>query len=300
MCRDGSRHSDIKDLDREVFKKLTSLFPTLLSAYLYGIGEVLTYPHLPDMMDTLFEYDVNVGLISNGLLIKQAMAEAWVQKGLYKLSISIDGACKETYERIRRGASFELLLKNLEMIKAIKSTYNVSRPVLTFNYVVMRDSIAELPDLVDMAAHFGAEEVIANDLIVFFDEMKEQALTHSDPLCLRYFQEAEERAHAQGVRLYLPCAYRFQRENVKARAAAPSKTEPKINPCTEPWSGFWLTGEGIVTPCCYWMKPMGDLKKDDFLTIWNNTEYQSLRRVINTAERAPHCRTCAIAGMERR
>jgi radical SAM protein with 4Fe4S-binding SPASM domain len=296
MCRDGSRHTESKDLAVQTFMKLEPLFPTLLSAYLYGIGEVLTYPHLPEMIETLLGYDVNVGLITNGTLIRENMAKMWVENGLYKLSISIDGATKETYEKIRRGASFERLMSNLQIVRDLKRAYGSERPYLTFNYVVMRDSIAELPRLVDLAAEYGAKEVIVNDLIVFFDAMKSQALDYTDPLCVRFFSEAEERARVHGVQLFLPCAYRFKKEKERVLTS----NTPRINICTEPWSGFWLTADGEVTPCCYWMNPMGNLQDHDFSVIWNNQKYQALRRVINTPKRSSHCKQCAIAGMERR
>jgi len=302
MCREQQHHEAIRDLDLDVFQKLEPIFPTLLSAYLYGIGEVLTYPHVMEMFDMLHHYAVNVGLITNGLLIKPDMAEEWVKRGLYKLSISIDGATKETYESIRRGASFEALLENITLINELKKKYNTRWPRLTFNFVSMKDTIRELPMLVDLAAEYGAEEVIVSDLIVFFDELKKQVLNYDDPLCQEYFARSYQRAVQQGVALYLPVPFLFQKKH--KNSAHSSNTDcPQstiINPCTEPWSGFWLTGDGVVTPCCYWMNPMGNLHNKEFTEIWNNKKYQHLRSIVNTADRHQQCRQCAIAGMERR
>ncbi len=298
MCRQGKREEKVNELDFNVFKKLKEIFPTLLSAYLYGIGEVLTYPSFMELVDYLLSFEVNVGLLTNGILIDNKLGEEWVKKGLYKLSISVDGARRETYERIRRGASYDRLFANIDMINSLKKEYDADRPIVTFNFVVMKDNICELPDLVDLAYHFGAQEVIVNDLIVFFDNMREQVLSYDDPLCKENFSEAERRAKRNGIKLFLPVPYRFQKS---IRPCLDNKLKSfSINPCTEAWSGFWLTADGIVTPCCYWMKPMGNLKHDNFLTIWNNNNYQHLRKTVNTEKRNNLCRRCAIAGMEKR
>lgn len=296
MCREEHDRRTIQDLDLRVFDRLRDLFPTLLAAYLYGIGEVLTYPHVESLIDQLLAYDINVGLISNGILINDAMARSWVEKGLYKLSISVDAASAQHYERIRRGASFATLCANLASVQKWKRYYGVSRPIITINYVAMRSTIEELPDLITLAHTYGAAEVIVSDLIVFFDALKEEALHYDEQIVTRVFTVAHARAEELDIRLVLPVAYSFQ----KAASYATSPQKARINRCTEAWSGFWLTADGIVTPCCYWMRPMGDLKKDTFTEIWNNEDYQELRQTVNTEKRNAHCRRCAIAGMHRR
>ncbi|MFC1809255.1 radical SAM protein, partial [Candidatus Omnitrophota bacterium] len=106
MCATSFFDKKRADISLKTFMKLRSVFPYLLSAYLYGIGEPLLHPDLPEMVDTLIDEGVNVGIITNGILINKQMAEKWIERGLYKLSISIDGATKKTYEKIRKGSSF--------------------------------------------------------------------------------------------------------------------------------------------------------------------------------------------------
>lgn len=306
MCRDLDDSREPKLLDVDVFKRLEPIFPTLLSAYLYGIGEVLTYPHVDELIDMLLSYDVNTGVITNGMLITERHVNKWVNEGLYRLSVSLDGATKATYEKIRRGGNFERVLGNVAMVRDLKRKLGVDRPVITFNFVVMRDNLSELCDFVDLAVEYGAEEIVVSDLIVFFDELRDQAVSHDEPLCQDTFLRAKQRAEEVGINLVLPAAFRFK--NGQAGASASRSVESNeggsgcssLNRCTEVWSGIWLTADGIVTPCCYWERPMGDLKRDDFLTIWNGEQYQGLRKIVNTDMRPLHCRTCAIAGMEQR
>jgi radical SAM protein with 4Fe4S-binding SPASM domain len=182
----------------------------------------------------------------------------------------------------------------------LKKKYAVSRPLVTFNVVVLRNTIHELPALIDLAARYDVKEVIVSDLIVFYDELKEQALSYDDELCKKYFEEAEKRARENKIKLILPGPYRFQRMWLKNEEDSHDSTEGVINCCTEPWSSFWLSSDGVVTPCCYWMKPMGDLRTQEFHEIWNNEEYQRLRARINTKNRDVICGSCGISGMTRR
>ncbi len=303
MCG-RKRGAKVEELDFEIFMKLKPLFPTLLSVYLYGIGEVLTYARLDDMISVLLSYGVNVGIITNGSLITDEKAESWVRNNLYKVSVSIDGATERTYNEIRRGGDFKKLLNNVALINKYKKKYSSDRPVLTFNFVAMRRNIRELPALVRLARDMDVAEVIVNDLIVFSDDMKDDALDYDEAVCRENFIEAKHVADSSVVSLYLPVPFKYREKYICSDSELShgdkKRKSKRINVCTEPWSGFWLTSSGIVTPCCYWMKPMGDLKRDSFSDIWNNENYKKLRAVVNTSKRDIHCRQCAISGMERR
>ena len=69
MCRHSSDKWKVKDFDRTLFDKLEVIFPTLLSVYLYGIGEVLTYPHAMELFRQLLSYGINVGFLTNAFFI---------------------------------------------------------------------------------------------------------------------------------------------------------------------------------------------------------------------------------------
>jgi radical SAM protein with 4Fe4S-binding SPASM domain len=59
------------------------------------------------------------------------------------------------------------------------------------------------------------------------------------------------------------------------------KQSKKPNPCTFPWYGLTIFYDGKVVPCSqdYLGKILlGDLKKEDILTIWNNKNMQELRK----------------------
>ena len=67
-----------------------------------GIGEPLTHPRLPDMIEYLKKNQIvsAVELSTNGLLLTEEMARRLIDAGVDLLSVSIQGVNRETYESV--------------------------------------------------------------------------------------------------------------------------------------------------------------------------------------------------------
>lgn len=79
------------------------------------------------------------------------------------MGISIDGARKETFESIRLGSNFERFLDNVREVVAIRArTGNPAR--LMFCFTALTRNIAELPDVVRLAAELGVPGVYAQPM----------------------------------------------------------------------------------------------------------------------------------------
>ncbi|MFC1809293.1 SPASM domain-containing protein, partial [Candidatus Omnitrophota bacterium] len=212
-----------------------------------------------------------------------------------------DGATKKTYEKIRKGSSFDKLINNIKLIRDFKVRYQVEQPCVTFNFVAMKSTIEELEKLVELAHEYNAGEVIVSDLLVFDQSMEREKLLFTDPILQASYDAAAKKAVALGVRLVLPHTYSAWKEHQNKNDAIEQannnsvKDEPQpYNVCTEPWSSFWLSQEGDVTPCCYWFKKMGNINEVDFTAIWNNDEYQDFRSIVNSSDRPTQCKQCPI------
>ena len=78
-------------------------------------------------------------ITTNGTLLNKNDIEE-LAKCNVKLSVSIDGITKETYEKIRVGANFEKVLQNIIMLNKFKILSHV-------NYVVQPLNLLESPDI---------------------------------------------------------------------------------------------------------------------------------------------------------
>jgi len=95
--------------------------------------------------------NIRLTIKTNGLFIKKRLTPTLASK-VSNLSISIDAASKNTYEVVRRGASWETLLENLEYCKLLNITHNIK---LSANFVVQRSNYTEMKDFVYFCRNYN-------------------------------------------------------------------------------------------------------------------------------------------------
>jgi MoaA/NifB/PqqE/SkfB family radical SAM enzyme len=85
---------------------------------LHTIGDPLANPRLPEIFKILKKYKMKTSISTNGLMLEKHLDTILSNFDICPdLRFSIDGATKETYEKIRVGANWEILIKNLELAK---------------------------------------------------------------------------------------------------------------------------------------------------------------------------------------
>jgi hypothetical protein len=99
----------------------------------------------------------NVYFSTNAMKLTPALAGDLIETGLDELNVSLDAGTKATFERIRRGAKWDTVLRNLKSLRDQKAAGKLSRPRLHMSFVMMRSNIQELPQFVEIAAELGAE-----------------------------------------------------------------------------------------------------------------------------------------------
>src|SRR5207244_9329593 len=129
----------------DLFARLRPIFPSLVRAYLFGLGEPTLNQHLVDYIAELSSAGVEVWFNTNATLIDQEKADAIARAGASKITVSIDGATAPTYETIRRGAKFEAVVRGIRALAAAKLEVNLS-------FVAMASNIHELPAMVELCA----------------------------------------------------------------------------------------------------------------------------------------------------
>jgi len=100
---------------------------------------------------------IRYGMQTNGLLLKKMMYRyPHVFENMDLLKVSVDGATKQTYEKLRRGGRWENLLENLEHISKIKNQYRMQWHI---DYVVQLTNFREIPQLLDLAEKLNIDAV---------------------------------------------------------------------------------------------------------------------------------------------
>lgn len=109
------RGMDKKELDSRTILRVAEEIPSLKPRWvIIEGGEPLLRKELFEIIEIIHKSNIKIYLISNGMLFNEDFAIRFAELNI-NLMISIDGADKESYEKIRRGANFERLKKSIEI-----------------------------------------------------------------------------------------------------------------------------------------------------------------------------------------
>jgi sulfatase maturation enzyme AslB (radical SAM superfamily) len=96
-------------------------------------------------------------LQSNGLLLKSRWNRIeHLADNIYRLSITVDSQDPKTYEKLRRGGTFDKLIENLEFVKELLKEYYFEYSI---RMVVQKDNMNEIEDFYNFAISYGAHDV---------------------------------------------------------------------------------------------------------------------------------------------
>jgi len=106
--------------------------------------------------------NIKYSMLTNGLMFKEFHHRVpYVISNLKELGVSIDGATKETYEKLRLGGRWEKILDNLKSIRQQKQRHGFK---FILHFVVQRDNFHEMNSIIDLAEQYGCDHVWLNKI----------------------------------------------------------------------------------------------------------------------------------------
>ena len=121
-------------------------------------GEPIIFPFFPSLLRECQKYPrIHNVVVSNFQNVKEELFELIVNSHL-DLTISIDGAHKETYEKIRVGASFDKLIKNIQKLHDTANKFNKNL-FLNINFVIIKENYKEMIDIFNFAIKYKFRQV---------------------------------------------------------------------------------------------------------------------------------------------
>jgi MoaA/NifB/PqqE/SkfB family radical SAM enzyme len=297
----------LKSLSYEEFVFLADQFPEMQRVLLHGIGEPLLNKQLPQMVRYLKDRNAEVLINSNGTLLTQAWQERIVESGLDEYHCSVDGATDETYARIRGKELLPKVITGLQGLIQTKERLGSITPRVSIWCVATQENLAELPDLVRLAAQLGVPEVYLQRLVFFAQDPETQYGMAVDELAIfgknhpeqeKIIAECEALSDQLSVSLNASGA-RDPRSSLAA--ARPVDYSPWQN-CTRPWTTAYVTVNGNCLPCCispfatndYDSLIMGNLFQQSFDEIWNGQDYQQFRAKFLSQNPHQACAGCGV------
>ncbi len=167
-----------------------------------GLGnEPLLSSYFTDHLGVISEYRIpRVIVQTSGDLLNDKIIESIFKYGVSEIYISIDGAQKETYEKIRKGARFDRLIKHIQKINQYKQKYSLTHPIMRFNVVMMKSNIIELPAIVELAAKYNVEQINFCHVVLYKGlKMKNESLFFFKEESNQWLKEALELAKQHNI-----------------------------------------------------------------------------------------------------
>jgi len=291
------------DMSWELFTSIVDQIPTIERAVLHGVGEPMLVPHLHKMVRYLKDRGTYVLFNTNGTVLTEKNGRAMIDAGLDELRVSLDASTAESYKIVRGKNYFNRILKNVRAFRALQEREGHTTPRVSAWLTGLKETIAELPAFVQVAADIGVKEVYLQRL-VFFEEdsiglaRPDQALYEqmsADEASI--IAEATALAHAKGMTF----------------SASGAATEPGMSlhrpedgtpwaMCRRPWSVMYFTANGRALPCCiapfsqrgYENYTLGDATQQTLQEIWNGPAYASFRDALLSDQPPQACKGCGM------
>jgi len=146
-------------LANKICKNLEKYFPYLKIIRFTGAGDPLIRDDTKNiLLKKDKSSDLGIELATNGLLFTPRLWNSIKHNKFLKIDVSIDAATKSTYEKIRKGGSWERLMSNLNFISNLRRKGEV--PSFILNFVVMRSNYREIVKFARLGQQLKCDRIL--------------------------------------------------------------------------------------------------------------------------------------------
>lgn len=265
MCYQGFRNDAKKvTLEDNLLDKIFYEFKkNKLNSLMLSFSEPLLYKNIGNILKRAQEAEImDIFLFTNGNLLNKKNAEILLNSALTRLFVSIDGATKETYDKVRipvgksrlKQNRLEMLEKNILNFIKLRNEKNKQLPLVRTSFLALDENKQEIDAFIKKWKPIVDHVDIQKHVVPFFelDEMK----------------KLEENAKEDKEKKYS---------------------------CNEPWGQVSIYSDGTVAPCCATFgrnKIIGNIKDQTLQEIWTGKEMEQIRDGFRNNKPDLVCKTC--------
>lgn len=215
LCPHCQTHGTV-EISKEMNRKKYNMKPDLLSrwateilpfAFEYSLtlnGEPLSYKGIKNIINDFSSYGSKFSLATNGTLLSSVMIEN-ILPFLRNAVFSIDGATKQTFEKLRLGAKFKEVINNIKKFKRTVELLSIEDKIpLSISFTIMGSNIHELPGIVRLADFLGISVIDGGFVVIFYDNIKHEDVRFHKSRYDYYYSKAMTLSKELGVWLRIP------------------------------------------------------------------------------------------------
>ncbi len=279
------------DMPMWLFRRVVDeVFPHAHYVALSCLAEPFMTRDITQRLDLLkFQTGLEIEIISNGTLLTPERIGSMIENRISRIGISIDGASRDVYEKIRVGAKFDRVIGNIRLLNEMKAASGSRLPALRFLHVISEANVDHFGAFLEMAEELGVDSVDVRTIQPFVnadDRGSDQAVFWNKiKACREQLGEWLDRTGVQDLG-YLRTTndkidlYDERGELVPCKAAAENLT---------------VLFNGDVVPCTAWSRPpVGNLARQSFDEIWNGAAARAMRQEFAEKKPGRDCHYCTI------
>lgn len=280
MCSYPGRANANELSTKELFTVIDDMMAIGTSGIGFTGGEPLLRKDIFQVIRHARSYGIPVTLNTNGLLLNNAeILEQVVASDPTNINISLDGACRETHDRLRgRDGLFDKTTNGLRLLaEAIR--FNGSRIRITVVSVVSDENYEEIEQIASLSRELGAHRI-------GFMPLHDYDATGCSVVRSEKLANISKRINSITV-LPLENSTRFVASFDQAVSGSPF---PVV--CNAGYTSLFVDPYGKVSPCLGFFQ-MGkwyhDIRQGESLAeFWRSEAYASIRAEVS------HCRKCYL------
>lgn len=290
MCmRTAAEDWHAADMPLDAFKRLSPYLRDVENVVLEGWGEPLVYPDLVDAIRIVKGEGARAGFVTGGRDLTTGYVRDLTEAGLDFVGFSLAGATPRTHGAVRVHSDLAVVLRAVETFRRIGGDRG---PNLHIVYLMLKENLAEIPLLLDLAKDAGIGTIFLINLVQISNAWQnEQKVFSCGPVSEHedFLKEMELKAKRLGIVLRKPFL-----------------SPQRIGICAEnPLKNLYVSVTGQVAPCVHLNPPVpsplrriycneesslekvsfGNIFETPLHRIWNDPGYAAFRKRFEDRQR---------------
>ncbi len=259
----------------------------------------------PLLRDDIFDiaaYGTKIGLrmvmAPNGTLITQENARKMNESGIKRISVSLDGSTPETHDTFRGlENAFENSIRGIEIAKKAGVEFQI-------NTTITKTNLEQIPKILSLAENLGA---VAHHIFLLVPTGRGKYIVDSAinakeyEETLNWFYDQQKKTKLQLKATCAPHYYRILRQRAKKDGEKVNFETHGLDAVTRgclAGTGFcFVSHVGRVQTCGFLDVECGDITKQNFKDVWENSEvFKTLRNFDNLEDKCGICEYKQVCG----
>lgn len=277
------------------FENFKHVFDQLKPCYLNltGIGEPFLNPDIFKIVSYAKKHGAIIKFDTNATILTEENIKKILETKIDVLSISIDGAEKKSYEKIRIGADFDKVKNSIKALVKVRNETKSPTKVHMF-FVLQESNISNLPKFIELANELNVD-YLAGSFVVQLgkNKNKENKIKINKEKIKETLEKTKELLKITKTEVSISPLINYLQSPQEARL-----NYNKEKPCYMPWYSTFITWDGYVNPCdfsCDNEVVFGNAYQEPFKKIWNNDKLKAFRKqLLEKREIIPICANCGV------